>query len=671
MADLAYSLRSMVDSGHPRVVIFLGAGVDSALNGRPTWAKLVDELAASARVSHVVRSAMKELGDPIVGAEALRVSLGTDSFERALRMRFKGRAPDGRGSYAVWALKRLVESGIGLFATFNYSRDVVRALEGGCQVVLSQPRDFADGDYSRLWRGTSNDAHPGDRSGPKTVRLLALHGCVDPSQEHMEPVADLRSYGERASERAYTDLLSYLLGSCRCVSIGFSWTDPLVVSAAMRSRHGHLAPRHIALMPIHPGTSPVTMQLRERAWVSALGVRPVYYSVPAGDTRHQHIADVVRLATSAGPEADLALAVDALGFATDNSERESSLLRIGALLDSCGDYESGVHKRFFAAHYAVIRDTMLAASPTSLDSWLSCAAIERHLRHFVWVYSDQGRRASVRAAIWLKVADACPCPPDAWPLSHALGVGASRAERVVFEFALGAYEVFGDSAPPRAALWRDYLLRCGDAQVRARAELARQLWRPRVGIHLLRHLRLLALECGWESIEAKLALDLGERLLQREMVGRGKPVTPRDIGRRSGSAVASALDDASVLSNSAGAERRKVGSVVLRSMVRDAARSEHELVTLWHGVDGIGEHGSPVSQWAICAGLSASLLDRGRQELAAADVTRWLEERVGRLPVVPAGTDLQVSIPQYWKRFHPGAARILGRIMDPTRLISS
>lgn len=674
LADLAEAIVGTPDN-EPRVALFVGAGVDCALTNRPAWTGLIRELAVKCELKTISDPLSKVAMEyPVEAAQALRVSVGKDRYQTALFKATKSKTLSGKGM--AYALKKLADlNRIRLIVSFNFTRDIVEALSSKKPTIIQK---FHLGSWNRV-----------KLLRPKSqINLIAIHGINDGNTAQV--VLDRRSYDDAVfTDLHYSDLLGRVLQDYLVLTIGLSWNDIPLRQAAARVRYS--APischTHVALLRKDDGrparSAPTRDLWRERSLASSYGVRPVYYGSKGRDY-HGGLLDVL---------GELDNLIECLGSwkREFNGKRYSvlrdpmspeigtTLSKIADNLDSCGDYESVVQRQFFALHWQQLKEILSrrATEHLTFTEWEVLARLERHLRHFLWVYEQPDKRDKQRQTIWLEIASAgnrfLP-DVDARTRSRRKEVGralrelATGRDRALFEFALGAYELFAFNATRHrtAKTWAKVLDHCvEETRFSQRVRISKNIWKsPSMDEGNLRNYRDEAVKAGWESIEAKLALDICELRFRKtieRLRGKGgiKRTCPRDLPRRKREELLFLAEDAREVARMAGAGRRELGAITLGSLVSDPMQAEGDLLAINRSY-AQQTSGGPglVGEWNIYVGLLALLVEQN-PNVKARKSLEWLEERCGEVNLrLKSPQGFIIVIGDHWRKYHSLAAEL-------------
>jgi hypothetical protein len=687
LADLAHACSGRNLGTQGKVALAIGAGVDIALAGRRGWADFVSSLAQFGRLSNDDKGALELLSPtlPAETADALRVALGRSKYEEGLR-RNTCQCDLTPGELGP-ALQLLVNCGIRLILNFNYTRDLLETLsESSPLEIIAIQRFHLEG-----W--TKRDLlEPRDGE----IHHISIHGMADYRFGHLPSVVlDRNSYNQAFfGDLHYGDLLTRVLQDYTLLSVGLSWDDVVLRSAAARVHFttpicGRV---HVALIPAT--TAPKASRRkarthgrmyvwRERAFVTAYSIRTIHYSPHDG---HRDLPIILRNVSTLSRRIRDALNGDSLTVPELGvAGRWVRVQEISDVLDECGDYESLFHREWFAkdGNWRKLHALITSGSmrPSSLQEWIILARIERHLRHFIWVYAHPDKRDASRVDAWEKIAQywgAFDNPERrSWRSGFEEAAGddevSSVSMRGLFEFALGAFEVYGQSRMPCSEAchdWQQWLISLAtqnkSCKVAKRIEIGRGIWtiqKPRLST--LAKLRRSAITSAWEGIEAKIALDICEhhfekRIPRRPLKGWGiklRSHPERDVLTRFAT-------DAWETARMAGCGRRELGAIALASLVVPPEQAEANLVGVLHAVSKRVEAGAgPVGDWGIYTGLLATLLDRSQRTTEPRAALAWLEERCGKIRAETLrGTDVPTALARYWQAYRPDAAELAEQV---------
>lgn len=666
LADLASVMPEDTRSG-VRLALLIGAGVDKSLTNRPLWADFLKAIAKKSFLPSTEHVPLKRIAKnlPVEMAEALRIAVGREAYDAALWQQTKsGKIVSGNGHKMSAALGSLVKNGVRLIMSFNYTQDVVKAVKSSHPNTTIIQRAHLEG-WTKL-----DLLHP----ATGVLHFIAIHGLVDErSGEPPYAILDQHSYDEAIfSDLHYSELIQRLLQDYTVLSIGLSWEDVALRSAAARVHYaspicGHT---HVALFPRSKNSK--SDLWRERGMVAAYSVRPLYY-----DPRHDHagvittLEEIPQLLESMNHIPHLPTKLDEKGIHT--------LGEIADVLDVCGDYEALFQRTWFPPNWEPLAGLLSRCNhpKRSFHQWTVFARLERHLRHFLWVYVTPQKRMRevMRMKVWQIIAGTgirlfkTHLSRIKFDDDSALGPGKDFLKRGIFEFALGAYEFFSKNEDAQnggsnAAYWREFLARIKSTKLKQRVEMAKNIWRVHAQVDSLIHLRRQAIKSEWESIESKIVLDICEFGFKREMGCEGR--IPRSLSEQQKRKLLGQALDAREVARMAGCGRRELGAVALSSLVADTERAETDLVGILQGFARRTESGAgPVGDWDIYVGLLATLIDRRstkkiRHEIKAEAAKEWLEDRCGKINCFSFGgtSDVKDVIHAYWKDFHPEAATL-------------
>jgi len=514
-------------------------------------------------------------------AEALRLTLGPDDFAKELRIALPAMPGfELRASSLAAAISKLVEAGVRVIVSLNYTDDLAAAIKLRLPSFTVRVIDRAELSAWPL----------GDLLDPprNQVHILKLHGSVPPAGAAAAPsvVLDRSSYDAALSaETPYRGILGRLFEDFTVLSVGVSWVDVPLRDAAAQARR-----RLPVARPMHYATRPRSENgardwWEERALTASYGLRPLYYA------NHDEVPQILT---------SIAGLADPKSAPADNVPLE----KIAAWLDEVGDFESQQQSAWFADNWAKVSNLVNdACEPTNLtpDRWFAAARAERHLRHFIWFWLGPEERAAHRNSLWEAVAQAWGnLPPSEterlWQderIAAALEWDAQPSEdmrdRVLLEFALGAYEIYGRDVQSQSAA-APWLSRLDGVRRGARPEsiaayrinLATQVWATQPGTHLLTAAR----NACWESMEAKVALDIAQKKFLETSSSSLSPMspTPRDWRGADRDPLWRECDHVRELSRVAGSNRREAGAIVLASFLAPVDQAESDLIAAYRRV---------------------------------------------------------------------------------------
>jgi hypothetical protein len=625
------------------------------LGHRPGWTELLGKLSNDlVRHDHDPESFAEVAFDwPMEVAEAVRLTLGPDGFAANLYATLPPiPAPRLAASPLAAPVTELVRAGIGVIVSLNYTDDLAVTLKLTLPPAISV-RVIDPAELSAWPLGQLLEPPPGQ------LHVLKLHGSMPTMLGAVSApsiVLDRSSYDTAmAPDTPYREILGRLFEDFTVLSVGVSWADvPLRDAAAQARRRLPVArPMHYAVRQ-RSGSGPRDWW-EERALTASYGLRPLYYD------DHHEVPDILTSIVSlAGPGG---------GPAPDDPLEE-----IAAWLDQVGDFESQLQSAWFAKHWLKVSNLVdRACEPSALNahSWVAAARAERHLRHFIWFWLDPKERKAHRRAIWEKVAQAWDELPrsetetmwQAEQIAAALEWDAQPSsgmrDRVLLEFALGAFEIYGKDAQTHrvAAPWIRRLngvRKCArnDSIAAHRIILASRVWASAARGGYLEAAR----DACWESMEAKIALDLVQGKLLRAT--RSRSPTPRNE-----------CDHVRQLSRVAGCNRREAGAIVLASFLAPADQAESDLIAAYRRVrDLSGGNPEPTAAWSVIIGLIAVFVDRSQEksvEKLIDPVGEWLIDRCGEIPIDAALVDVVTNnFATHWRGFHGQAGDLAPLIAE-------
>jgi SIR2-like domain len=516
--------------------------------------------------------------------------------------------------------------------------------------------------YPEIHGGSEAASRPVKQKGSDEVHVLKLHGSLPASVGAVASgiVLERSSYDSMLfAESSYRDVLERIFQDSVVLSVGVSWTDvPLRDAAAQAKRRMPVARRmHFTVRQHRP--SDVHDWWEERALTSSYGLRPLYYR------KHEEVPDLV---------GSIARSADAR-----TPRPGASFSELAAWLDSAGDFESQQQSAWFADHWAAVAASIEALRTTpqlAANDWLD-ARIERHLRHFIWFWLDPRERAARRKSVWAALAEAWHLVPEAdqglWQADQIIKAlehdpGADETDRALFDFAVGAYEIYGAEiyGPQPTAVadaWARRLdsLQSSRAGTRAarRVDLAR-----RVFVHRDSPSNVLigdAQAARWESMEAKVALDLAQSALMVMRRAQPQDLRLRDLPNTSRDRLWRTCDWVRELARVSGSNRREIGAIVLASFVAPATQAESDLVAAYRLVRELHPgQAEPTAAWSIIIGLIAVFVDQAGEltfDQLVELLVPWLRNKCGVIPVNESLVQVvRNNYGPHWGQFHRKAA---------------
>lgn len=471
-----------------RTALYLGAGVDVqlALDSQcdaPSWTGLLEALNPFAQGTQSDVKAYAEKW-PTETALAARLRLGPQQFSERIAATTDGAYEPNLNKPFTKALAALLLRS-DLVVTPNYSSHVAKVLQRASRdlredrdVIVLTREDLGSFQFRQ---------QPRDQS---RTYLVHIHGrCI----EYSRVILDAWGYNVVSNDdQNYLRFLYNLFSYRNVICIGTSFTDvPLRNQAAFVFRtQSYQRPSHIMFERVADEAADKLRDPRgcARGWANAMhaayGIRPIVV------TSSQLVTNMESLCSD-GDDPGPAL---------------NDLDQVAEFLDSCGDYESPIQQQWLVQRsplsagsaadcIAATIQTLYKSMGTALSaggySWNTMARIERHLRHFSYLYL----RPSTREELWDMLADAVD--KRTW---------RDVPSELRFSFLIGAYEI--DNVR-RASLVRD--LRTEDDLLDRRLDLATSAWRKSNDtvegrISLAERL----LDVGWESMAAKVFLDAAE-----------------------------------------------------------------------------------------------------------------------------------------------------------------
>ena len=500
----------LADLQNNRVALLLGAGVDAAMSDSLSWNKLVGQLfsAAAAPEKSLLSSWAIEL------ATAARYLLGNEEYYSAIQ---RGMGSKRKVS-PYWDALQKMSNRAPLIVTTNYSRWIFEALSAGSPPIV----------IDRTTLRSARLPEPG--ADFKKATLVHLHGRGN------EVVLDRLGYDHaQYHDLLYQDFLVQLFERWTVLAIGLSFSDPPLRYAASlaRARRPELSRSHFWL---DRGTQDKTFRWHSRAAFLAYSIRRVEC---ASYKKIGELATAIALSKPSNP-------ADAISHI-----RRKSFHALADSLDAAGDYESSFQRRTF--HDSDRTKNLCIELQSRCRNGILLARLERHLRHHAQLIQPRADADAIRRRLWEKVIE-------------LLAKDTSAAKAITdqpelhLDVLLGAVEV-GDMSKLQMLL-RTYG-RPSKPLLAARLARAEHIWPPNIlhDSHKLTELKRWAAGVGWESIEAKIALDDARSLSSRTLRNQTRRLLPKQVD-----AVLMASDESLRAAQYAGTLRRAIGSLILQSL---------------------------------------------------------------------------------------------------------
>ncbi|NEA31754.1 SIR2 family protein [Streptomyces sp. SID13031] len=658
ISEVAAAIKSR--DGASRLVLLIGAGVDQALSSRPGWTDLLDEVAGGPDGATLDRSHLKDVAKqwPMEAAEAIRLTLGPVGYRENISRAIPARTNEAVAETAIaQALTAVVCSGVRLIVSLNYTDDLVAVLRLNLPARLTVR--VIDRTELPAWRlGHLFEPASGE------VNVVKLHGSIAATDGVSgSPVVLSRSTYDAVltSDSPYRKILSRLFEDYVVLSVGVSWSDVALRDAAAQARRELpvARPMHYATLP-QEGTSRDWWE--QRALTASYGVRPLYYD------KYQQVPELLQ-----------SIAEVASGKLTPAPG--ASLEIVASWLRRVGDYESRQQSIWFAEeptgvpNWKITSDAILRACRAEVidpDTWLNCARVEGHLRHFVWFWLHPAERSAARMRVWSAIARSWRSLPSEaqkafWDEERLIGSlewdnrESETPDRAVLEFAYGAHEVMGAASPePAVREWAQRLAQLGrhapQSIAARRSQLAGIVWSQPPTQRLLEGMQ----EAYWEGMEAKVAHDLAENRIKLEIVNR-PDTTLRDWPDSVRSALHEQCDHVRELARVAGSTRREAGAIVLGSFFISPDRAQSDLIAAYRRLTDLGGGRSePTASWSVIVGLIAAVSDQARDvpsERLLPSLCEWLLDKCGKVPLDGSIlTTVEQNYSVFWRTFHPRAA---------------
>lgn len=581
----------------------LGAGVDilialdfkdSDTDLPPNWTELICGLTpfqAMISSSPTGRTQMERIAEtwPTEAASFARWWTGDINFSEELKKRLdaspklltsiRSGLTEDKPTYQLCSL--LVRSN--LIVTPNYSDFIVEALRAFCKnsklnkaIVVLDREDLQSLPFP-------------EHDPEEIIFIVHLHGrCSDRSF----PVLDAWGYNIVGQDDAsYINFLRDLFTRRSVITIGTSWTDPPLRSAAafVQRTKPYLSRRHLALYFLsdqktfgNPVRQPAANDLA-RAWVNvmraAYGVNILFVD---GTTQPQWFAHLNGGQNNDDVEQNGAIREWLTSVARKVSKVEHGQISVALLkqcadlFDCCGDYESPLQHEFLSilgaellraregdnsdprvrtktregARFMVDLLTKFVDSPlvNDVENWEIAARIERHLRHHSYLYVLPLKN-NPREAIWRQLALGIP----------ELSEWEALPSQLCFDFLVGEYEL-PDVRGVHLSSYEQNLEHLAERFKKGKlvwkkwqlpdASEGESRWKERsVDIQKLAE---GLLELGWESAAAKVLCD---RLHFLATVASNSDLTPEDPVARE---IVDQARQANSIARAAGCFRRQI-----------------------------------------------------------------------------------------------------------------
>jgi hypothetical protein len=334
---------------------------------------------------------------------------------------------------------------------------------------------------------------------PQNINLIHLHGRCSPASK---PIVDCWQYNELLyDEKNYFNFLIKLFSERCVITVGVSWYDPPIINTAsfVRRNFSYIPVSHINLPFSTKGRISNSLQRYLSGAMRALyGVTniPLIYKQQRVFWENQR--ELLR---------------EDYELQMPDEFPDASIGTFASLLDSFGDYEVAHQHNFLFRYLKLSKDenidaiqkklvffanSLISSADNARIEWQSLAKIERHLRHYLYLYRGRNADHEVRNALWLKLYTQRPEGAE-WDKIN---------ERLKFDFLLGAFET--NAKLPGSELCSIPML-VSDPLFSRRLKLANQIWdeiteneqivgRGKLAEELLR--------TGWESICAKVLSDI-------------------------------------------------------------------------------------------------------------------------------------------------------------------
>ena len=473
---------------------YLGAGVDKQLAYEsesgleaPSWEKLLAETrpfpgATGAELKAYARDW------PTETALSARLRLGEEEFKNKIAQStnyaFK---PDLRKPFTKQLSSLLLKTNI--IVTPNYASHILDTLK----LLIRKQRSTNKKEVIVLTReDLASFQFPVAEPNPNRIFLIHIHGrCVEGSSL----IFDAWGYNVAINDDPYYHRFLYNLFSYRSViSIGTSWLDiPVRNQAALVFRtQSYQRPSHISLN--YCLTKEVSKSIKadsaKRKWSNAMHAAYGVRMIVATSEKHVEVLKTLN-------QSELVL---------KSPPRLDDLTAIATFFDNCGDYESPIQQQWLLNNSnsrsdspaSRIQSTVIKLYKNLADglkndtsSWKTVAQLERHLRHFHYLYVEPSDpKNKCREELWDELAR---------KLTKRIWKGID--DQLRFEFLIGQYEM--DRVLPD----KIKTFTAGSSPYKERLSFGKNVWVKSRDIESIKKLALRLLDNGWESMSSKLFLD--------------------------------------------------------------------------------------------------------------------------------------------------------------------
>lgn len=505
----------------------------------PNWTRLISELSPFTDIVSTHRGTQTQVEAlaqswPAEAASLARWWSGDKAFQTDIRTRLddlkiidriKKGVPQGTSTYQMCQI--LLQSN--LIITPNYSSYLVHALR-----TFDSNRHIAVIDREDL----PSLPFPESEKNPAVVFVIHLHGRCS---ARSFPVLDAWGYNIlEHDDQVYLELLRRLFTDRSVVTIGVSWSDPPLRSAAafVQRRRPYLSKRHLAFYFVSPEQENIFGKIASkpdsksvaRLWSNAIraayGVDVLFVN---GDTQYNVLRQFGQRYTENYAEDAMRVFRQRLYDAREDYRKLTDVWHeIADLFDSCGDYESPLQHRFLRVFSGVPFPTAEAVAEATHDLaeklitflqngdkgttkrgvqeglWSIAARIERHLRHHLYLYRRR-KPSQIRLALWQLLWRSLP--KSQW---HDIPA------QLRFDFLLGKFElqlqhVNLTKHQAKLGFLEDRFLNASRIWSHPPGPLSRALVNDKSGqrrvANAMEKLAVQLLDIGWESVAAKVMCD--------------------------------------------------------------------------------------------------------------------------------------------------------------------
>lgn len=526
-----------------RVALFLGGGIDQALCDKmPSWYKLVRDLFDSNET---------ELPDSFMtmNLQALptvaRHKLGDEAFTQKINEKCNN--PNYKTGIKTFttALNILADS-VPLIITTNYSPAIYKKLDDKRPVVELR---------------TLKSVHVPNPGSFKGKLFVHLHGTT------ASPVLDAAGYrSAEYGEVLYYEFLRELLSKWTVLFCGVSFTDPPLLAAAaqVKQRYPEISHRHFIIQTQNASTSEPNFHLQTLGRAIAYDVQTIRIN------RHNDLPKAWSNMVAPPRVKTIIDAATAIKWVKE-AQNTGMFSTLADFFDQSGDYEAASQRFFF--HVVSKQKNELRqlvdkfknqvkdiSSQAELKIFLR---LERHWRHML--YLAGGEFAEEREKIWRNLLEEWN---KKWNNNKRIwGLHSYSSEinkRLLADFYYGFYETGACSSYrlPPDLLNKIKTKLSSVPKYNKRIEIAKTAWTKPTASNEedFVALRSMAFETRWESLDAKLSIDI----VRARILKLNKPsvkLLAKDID-----AVQALCSQAKRIAKAAGTTRRYISTLLLSAL---------------------------------------------------------------------------------------------------------